>query len=82
MSEARGRRIPYRYQLLSAIGSAVMLLGLVIYDRMDILPIQLPSQGYGIACVVVGASLIVWSGWLVYSYRLSTWRTQQQERKP
>ena len=75
--------IPYRYHLLSAIGSAVMLLGLVIYDRMDILPIQPPPQGFGVACIVVGVLLIVWSGWLVYKHKLSTWRDRvRQDRKP
>ena len=82
MSDSNGSGIPYRYQLLSGIGSAVMLLGLIIYNRIDILPVPLPSEGYGVACIAIGVLLIVLSGWLVYRHKLNWWRGQQQDRRP
>jgi hypothetical protein len=82
MSDAKGPHIPYRCHLVAAIGSTVMLLGLLIYNRLEILPIQVPSQGYGVACIAFGALLIMLSGWLLFKHRLSRWRAQvEQERK-
>ena len=80
MKNAEGL-LPYRFQLVGAIGATFLLLGVINVADLNILPLQLPSKGLAIASIVVGALMILLEGFLVFRHARRLTRSGAQAQK-
>ena len=70
--------LPYRLQFLQAIGSILLVLGILsAYSGMDIVPVALRFRGYGSVLIVVGVLLVLPA--LIHIWRnvRDAWRRQK-----